>query len=67
MIRDQRYVPVLVGSSIKNIGVPTLLDAIVNFLPHARTIPGSSISNMGTFMYIFKTVHDRQKLPLSFA
>ena len=40
------------------------LDAIVNFLPHARTIPTSTV---GTFMYIFKTIHDRQKQPLSFA
>ncbi|CAF1533801.1 unnamed protein product [Rotaria sp. Silwood1] len=66
MIRDQRYVPVLIGSSLKNIGVQTLLDGIINFLPSARIIPGS-ISNMGTLMYIFKTIHDRQKQPLSFA
>ncbi|CAF0724929.1 unnamed protein product [Adineta steineri] len=66
MVNDQRYVPVLVGSSLKNIGVPTLLDAIVNYLPSARIIPTSS-SNTDTLMYIFKTIHDRQKQPLSFA
>jgi len=65
MINDQRFVPVLIGSSLKNLGVPTLLDSIINFLPHARTISGST--NFGTFMYIFKTIHDRQKHPLSFA
>jgi len=67
MVNDQRFVPVLVGSSLKNLGVPTLLDAIVNFLPSARTISSSSSSNIGTLMYIFKTIHDRQKQPLSFA
>ncbi|CAF0810458.1 unnamed protein product [Adineta steineri] len=66
MVNHQRYVPVLVGSSLKNIGVPTLLDAIVNYLPSARIIPTSS-SNTDTLMYIFKTIHDRQKQPLSFA
>lgn len=65
MINDQCFVPVIVGSSLKNLGVPTLLDAIINFLPSARTIPGSS--HPGTLMYIFKTIHDRQKQPLSFA
>ena len=66
MVNDQRYVPVLVGSSLKNLGIPTLLDAIVNFLPSARVITGST-SNVGTLLYIFKTIHDRQKQPLSFA
>ena len=63
MVKDQSFVPVLVGSSLKNIGVPTLLDAIVHFLPPARV----SSSQVGTLMYIFKTIHDRQKQPLSFA
>ncbi|CAF0745230.1 unnamed protein product [Adineta ricciae] len=67
MVNDQRYVPVLVGSSLKNLGVQTLLDAIVNYLPTARVIPGTSATNVGTLMYIFKTIHDRQKQPLSFA
>lgn len=62
--QQQRYVPVLLGSSLKNIGIPTLLDGIVNFLPQAQTIPTSSL---GTYMYIFKTIHDRQRQPLAFA
>lgn len=66
MVNDQRYVPVLVGSSLKNLGIPPLLDAIVNFLPSAR-VTTNSTSNVGTLMYIFKTIHDRQKQPLSFA
>ncbi len=67
MVNDQCFVPVLIGSSLKNVGVQTLLDAIVHFLPSARIIPNSSASNIGTLMYIFKTIHDRQKQPLSFA
>ena len=62
--QPQRYVPVLLGSSLRDIGVPALLDAMVNFLPHTQIIPPS---NLGTLMYIFKTIHDRQKQPLSFA
>lgn len=67
MTTDQSIVPVLVGSSLKNIGVPGLLDAIVHFLPSARVIPNTTASQIGTLMYIFKTIHDRQKQPLSFA
>jgi elongation factor G len=65
MINNQRFVPVLIGSSLKNLGVPTLLDSIINFLPYARIISGST--KFETFIYIFKTIHDRQKQPLSFA
>ena len=67
MTTDQSVVPVLIGSSLKNIGVQGLLDAIVHFLPNARVIPTASASQIGTLMYIFKTIHDRQKQPLSFA
>ena len=65
-VRNQRFVPVLVGSSLKNVGIQALLDAIVDFLPSASVIP-TSMSNVGTLTYIFKTIHDRQKQPLSFA
>ncbi|UJR14677.1 hypothetical protein I4U23_001670 [Adineta vaga] len=67
MINDQRYVPVLVGSSLKNVGIQSLLNAIVNYLPSSKIIPGTSATNVGTLIYIFKTIHDRQKQPLSFA
>ena len=61
---QQRFIPVLVGSSLKNVGVQAVLDAIVTFLPSARTVPSSSTDAL---LYIFKTIHDRQKQPLSFA
>lgn len=63
-VEKQKFVPVLLGSSLRDIGISALLDAIVNYLPPTRTIP---TSHLGTIMYIFKTIHDRQKQPLSFA
>ena len=62
--KQQRFVPVLLGSSLKNIGIPSLLDAAINYLPSAHVVP---LSQLGTLIYIFKTIHDRQQQPLSFA
>lgn len=60
----QKVVPVLLGSSLKDLGVPALLDAMINYLPRTEILP---TSHLGTMIYIFKTIHDRQKQPLSFA
>jgi elongation factor G len=52
-------VPVLAGSCAKNIGIQTLLDAIVDYLPSAaeRTVAGTGASTA----FVFKTVVDPQK------
>ena len=52
-------VPVLAGSSAKNIGIQTLLDAITNYLPSAaERMPASE--NV-TAAFVFNTVVDPQK------
>ena len=77
---NRHYVPVICGSSLKNIGVPLLLDAITLYLPSPDDI--SSID--GYFVkqdrwdkisfnpdgdpvaYIFKVQYNREKGPLAF-
>lgn len=74
------FVPVISGSSLKNIGVPLLLDAIDNYLPSPDDI--SSIDafyvkkniwdklkydqNGETVAYIFKVQYHKEKGPLAF-
>ncbi len=36
---EKRYVPVLTGSSLKNVGVQALLDAIIEYLPSPLDVP----------------------------
>ena len=76
----RNYIPVVAGSSLKNIGVPLLLDAIDNYLPSPDDI--SSIDalylkrnewdklkfdpNGDTVAYIFKVQYHREKGPLAF-
>jgi len=36
---EKRHVPVLGGSSLKNVGVQPLLDAIIDFLPSPKDVP----------------------------
>lgn len=33
---QQKFVPVLLGSAYKNVGVQTLMDAVINYLPHPQ-------------------------------
>ena len=42
---ERTILPVLVGSSLKNIGVQTLLDAIVDYLPSPLDIPPVEVIN----------------------
>ncbi len=76
----RNFVSVIAGSSLKNIGVPLLLDAINNFLPSPDDI--SSIDafyvkkniwdklkydqNGDTVAYIFKVQFHKEKGPLAF-
>src|SRR3989440_5444056 len=55
--RSGQLIPVLCGSSSKNIGVQTLLDAIIDYLPDAaETLPEDAKAFGDTLsMFVFKT------------
>ena len=77
---QRKLVPVFVGASLKNIGVQTLLDGIVELLPSPLDIPplkGISVKhgnevlvkhdpNGQPLALIFKIQHDREAGPLCF-
>ncbi|OWA51330.1 Ribosome-releasing factor 2, mitochondrial [Hypsibius exemplaris] len=68
---DRRLSPLLIGSSIRNIGVSQLLDAITRYLPDplATTRPVVSerlAASTGFYGMAFKNVHDKQKGLLTF-
>ncbi|XP_057659734.1 ribosome-releasing factor 2, mitochondrial [Diorhabda carinulata] len=65
--KNQTAVPVLLGSSYKNVGVQNLMDAVVLYLP----TPNDSNRIFNSFednlcARAFKVLHDQQKGPLIF-
>ncbi|CAF0742938.1 unnamed protein product [Didymodactylos carnosus] len=66
-LSSAKVVPVLCGSSLKNIGIKPVLDSIIDYLPSAFERSSRLLQLNGTIGYIFKTIHDKQKQPLSFA
>lgn len=66
----RRGVPVMLGSSYKNIGVQPLMDSIVLYLPSPKNTNKSSSSyrhfegNLAA--RVFKIVHDKHKGPITF-
>lgn len=60
-------VPVLIGSSYKNIGVQSLMDAVILYLP-SPNIRNDLFSNFNDNLCAraFKVIHDKQKGPLVF-
>nr|CAB3248868.1 ribosome-releasing factor 2, mitochondrial [Phallusia mammillata] len=59
---DNHVVPVLCGTSLKNIGVQPLLDAVVNFLPHPTDIihPFMNYYSNNLVAMAFKIIHDKR-------
>jgi elongation factor G len=58
-IRIGELMPVLCGSSLKNIGVDKLLDAIVEFLPSPLDIEREKVrENSPVAAFVFKTIAD---------
>lgn len=60
-------VPVLIGSSYKNIGVQSLMDAVILYLPSPK-MRSNLFSNFNNHLCTraFKVIHDKQKGPLVF-
>lgn len=61
-------VPVLCGSSYKNVGVQTLMDAVIHFLPSPNDCSKHLANCFGTNLSAraFKVIHDDQKRPITF-
>lgn len=66
---DRKGVPVMLGSSYKNIGVQPLMDSVILYLPSPRNIdqlnPYRHFEN-NLAARIFKIVHDKQRGPITF-
>ncbi|XKL64557.1 hypothetical protein PGB90_004643 [Kerria lacca] len=66
---SRKAVPVLCGSSYKNIGVQKLMDAVVNILPSPDMREDLNIYNFfenNLCAQAFKVVHNKQKGPITF-
>ncbi|MCK4796637.1 MAG: GTP-binding protein, partial [Spirochaetes bacterium] len=76
----RNFVPVIAGASLKNIGVPLLLDAIDNYLPSPNdisTVDGYFVKkdkweviqfdpDGSPVAYVFKMQYNREKGPIAF-
>ncbi|XP_029168268.1 ribosome-releasing factor 2, mitochondrial [Nylanderia fulva] len=66
---NRKGVPVILGSSYKNIGVQPLMDNIILYLPSP-----ANVKNLNPYRYfennlaarVFKIVHDKQRGPITF-
>ncbi|XP_075145674.1 mitochondrial ribosome recycling factor 2 [Haematobia irritans] len=63
---QQKFVPVTLGSAYKNVGVQTLMDAVINYLPHPQERNEIYDCFEDDFVgKVFKIVHDKQRGPLT--
>ncbi|CAG9761363.1 unnamed protein product [Ceutorhynchus assimilis] len=62
---DKVAIPVTLGSSYKNIGVQSLMDSIILYLPSPTSTKSTFEEHFGA--RAFKVTHDKQKGPLVFA
>lgn len=64
----KRGVPVVCGSSYKNVGVQSLMDAVIRFLPPPSERSKHLVNCFGSNLCAraFKVIHDDQKRPVTF-
>ncbi|XP_076800647.1 ribosome-releasing factor 2, mitochondrial-like [Clavelina lepadiformis] len=67
-VLDQAIIPVLCGSSLKNVGVQPLLDAVVNYLPNPSDVQHDFMKYYGDSLcaMAFKVLHHKRHGPLIF-
>ncbi|XP_050465862.1 ribosome-releasing factor 2, mitochondrial [Cataglyphis hispanica] len=66
---NRKGVPVILGSSYKNVGVQPLMDSVILYLPSP-----ANVKNLNPYRYfgnnlaarVFKIVHDKQRGPITF-
>lgn len=65
---DQKYIPVLMGSSFKKVAVQPIMDAIINILPSPLDIVKRNTSYFAGFLcaLAFKVIHHKRLGPLTF-
>lgn len=66
---DRKGVPVLLGSSYKNIGVQPLMDAVILYLPSPDRHRKANLYNCFDDNFCaraFKVIHDKQRGPITF-
>lgn len=66
---NKKAIPVLLGSSYKNIGVQLLMDAVILYLPSPSNNDKTKIYNCFEDNFsarVFKIVHDKQRGPITF-
>ncbi|KAL8564510.1 hypothetical protein ACOMHN_003268 [Nucella lapillus] len=64
----QKLVPVFCGSSLRNVGVQSLMDGVVSFLPSPKDVSYGFADYYATDMcaLAFKVTHDPQRGPLTY-
>ena len=65
-VKSNGLVPVAFGAATKNIGISTLLDAMVEYLPSAAEAASVKPSPASPQAFVFKTIVDPQKGQISY-
>lgn len=66
---NRKAIPVLLGSSYKNIGVQSLMDAVILYLPepyHHQKSKAYKCFENNFSARVFKIIHDKQRGPITF-
>lgn len=65
-VKEGKIYPVLCGSALNNIGIPNLLNAIVDFLPSPKDLSDKDLLSEAPSALVFKTLADPYVGKLSF-
>jgi elongation factor G len=65
-VKEAKIFPVLVGSALNNIGIPNLINAVVDFLPSPQELSEKDLLQEAPAALVFKTLADPYVGKLSF-